>query len=296
MKKILSRSWFFGILLLPISLLSISGLCVAENTENVKFWNGNKTSARQGYEVALLNACLSATESKFGVANLIIDNTNYPVAADEGSVLDNGAQILVTIAGNVKFSDKNKIIIPQSLTKGLLGYRLLIVKDESLKVFDRISSTKDLRSLAVGIPATWGDAEIFRRNSYSVVEKGTYEDLFTLLKNGDFDYTTLGVNEIEEAFEQKAKPLGDLSIEPSVMVYYPFPLVFYVNSNNPALAKRIDMGLKMIKDSGEYEKLFDHYHGDVVARLGLNKRKIFSLDNPFLADELAGFKPTLLNP
>ena len=136
---------------------------------------------------------------------------------------------------------------------------------------------------------------MFRQNGYSVVEYGTFDDLFWLLQNRHFDYTALGANEIEEAFQQRAEPLGDISIEPSAMIYYPFPLVFYVNPGRPALAERVVAGLKAIMDNGDHDKIFNKHHGDVVQRLNLKQRKIFTLQNPILPEEMADFRPTLLD-
>ena len=261
----------------------------------IHFWNGNKTSARQAYETELLEACLSATAAEFGVSKLKIDNTDCPLAEDEGNVFDAGTDILVTVAGNVKFKDKLKIMINRPLTKGLLGYRLLLVRDESLPRFCELNDTTELKTFAIGIPETWADAEIFRQNKYTVVEKGSIDDLFTQLKERAFDYTALGVNEIESAFEQRVEPLGGISIEPSLMLYYPFPLVFYVNHNASGLAARVHAGLNAICDNGEYQRIFAKHHGDVVNRLQLRQRRILVLENPLLPDELADFKPTLMD-
>lgn len=263
--------------------------------EYIHFWNGNKTSTRQGYETELLEACLNATEKEYGLSNLRVDNTNYPVAEDEGNIFDAGSDIIVTVAGNVKFKHKQKIMISQPLTKGLLGYRLIMVRNESLDKFRKLKDAKELQALAIGIPETWADAEMFRQNKYSVVEKGTFDDLFVLLKSKTFDYTALGANEIEEVFKQRVESLGDISIEPSAMIYYPFPLVFYVNQSKPALAQRVESGLKTIMVNGEYDELFSKHHGDVVKRLNLKQRKIFTLQNPFLPTEMANFKTTLLD-
>ena len=263
--------------------------------DHINFWNGNKTSARQGYETALLHACLSATDAKYGAADLVVDDTDYPLAEDEGNIFEFGADILVTVAGNVKFEHKQKIVINRPLTKGLLGYRLIMVRKESLEQFKDLKSAAELQALSIGIPATWADAEMFRKNNYNVVEKGIFDDLFVLLKNREFDYTALGANEIEEAFQQRAEPLGGISIEPSAMIYYPFPLVFYVSPGRPELAERVEAGLKAIMDNGDHDKIFNKYHGDVVQRLNLKQRKIFTLQNPFLPGEMADFKPTLLD-
>jgi hypothetical protein len=263
--------------------------------QNVYFWNGNKSPARQSYETALLQECLKATNEEYGSAKVLVDNIDYPRADDEANIFAIGADILVTVAGNIKFQDKQKLVIPQPLTKGLLGYRLLLVRDESLTKFAQIKQPQQLQALSIGIPETWADADLFRHNRYKVIEHGTLDDLFILLKNGTFDYVALGVNEIEEIFKHRAVPIGGISIEPSLMLYYPFPLVFYVNPCNPVLAERIEKGLKLIAYNGEHETLFSHHHGDVAQRLNLRNRNTLTLTNPMLPTDMAAFSASLLD-
>ena len=107
--------------------------------EIVRFWNGNKSSARQGYELALIDACLRATQVEGGSYSLLLDNNDYPKPEDEGNIFESGCDVLVTVAGNVKFKKKQKIVINQPLAKGLLGYRLLIVRNDSLQVFQALA-------------------------------------------------------------------------------------------------------------------------------------------------------------
>lgn len=263
--------------------------------QNIVFWNGNKSPARQSYETALLDACLKATDHEYGSAQTRVDNTDYPNAEDETNIFSSGADILVTVAGNVKFKDEQKIVIPQPLTKGLLGYRLLLVRDESLTTFAKINTPQQLQALSIGIPETWADAALFRHNQYKVIEQGTLDNLFLLLKNGTFDYVALGVNEIEQIFQQQAMPLGGISIEPSVMLYYPFPLVFYVHPGKPVLAERIENGLKLIIANGGHEALFSQHYGDIAQRLNLRDRKVFTLTNPMLPTGMAYFSANLLD-
>ena len=263
--------------------------------QNVYFWNGNKSPTRQNYETALLKACLKATDGEYGPVNVRVDNTDYPSADDEANIFASGADILVTVAGNVKFKDKQKRVIPQPITKGLLGYRLLLVRDESLAKFAQFKNSQQLQALSIGIPQTWADADLFRHNQYQVIEKGSLDDLFWLLKKGTFDYVALGVNEIEEIFKHRVGTIGGISIEPSLMLYYPFPLVFYVNPCHPNLAERINKGLKLIVTNGEHNRLFSHHHGDVAQRLNLRNRKTFTLSNPVLPADMAGFSASLLD-
>ena len=262
--------------------------------QNVYFWNGNKSPARQRYETALLQTCVNVTNAEYGPVEVQVDNADYPCAEDEANIFTKGADVLVTVAGNVKFIDKQTLVIPQPLTKGLLGFRLLLVTDESLTKFAKIKQPQQLQQLSIGIPETWADADLFRHNGYKVVEQGSLDDLFMLLNNGTFDYVALGVNEIEEIFKHRALPIGGISIEPSLMLYYPFPLVFYVNPCNPILAERIEKGLKLIAINGEHATLFSQHHGDVAQRLNLRNRQIFTLTNPILPQNMADFSASLL--
>lgn len=275
---------------MPQTTLKQSG-----KADRVNFWNGNKSSARQNFETELLQAVLTATENQYPLYRLEIDNSDYPRAEDEGNIFANGADILVTVAGNLKFIDKPKIMISQPLSKGMLGYRLLMVSDSNLSKFKSLNTAEALRTVSIGIPETWADAELFRENQYNVVEKGSFDTLFALLKNAEFDYTALGVNEIEEEFENRVKAVGGISIEPSLMLYYPFPLVFYVNSKNASLAKRVELGLTTIMANGQYDLIFDKHHGDIVARLNLKARKIITLDNAILPENMKNFRATLLD-
>ena len=92
--------------------------------------------------------------------------------------------------------------------------------------------------------------------------------------------------------EREPSPTG---IEPSIMIYYPYPLVFYVNPLNLLLAERVSEGLNTIKLNGQHEQIFLKHHGDVVQRLNLKNRRIFTLDNPILPVEMKTFQSTLLD-
>ena len=270
-------------------------VCQSENMTRVNFWNGNKSNARQLFESELLQAVLSATDTQYGPSALDIDNSDYASAEDEGNVFETGSDILVTVAGNLKFKNKAKIVSSQPLTKGLLGYRLLLVKNESLSIFKQVNSAAELQSLAIGIPETWADAELFRENQYKVVEKGSYEDLFQLLKKSEFDYTALGANEIEEEFTKHIKASDGICIEPSLMLYYPFPLVFYINPEKFQLAERVEAGLAQIMANGIYDQLFEKYYGGIVTRLNLQDRTIIRLNNSILPENMQNFRSTLLD-
>lgn len=260
----------------------------------VKLWNGNKTQSRQIYEREVLEAVLKATEKHYGTWELKEDKTDYPLAEDEARVFrTKGFDIFGTVAGNAKLANEKKILVPLSLMKGLLGYRILIIRAEDKAKFAAITSAEQLQQLRMGIPTTWADAELFRHNGYKVEEKGSFEDLFARLENNEFDYVTFGANEVTGVFNERAAKSGKLVIDSSLLVFYPFPLVFYVNPENETLAGRVKSGLQIIRTNGELDAIFNRYFAEDITAVNLPARRMIKLKNPILPAEMADFEPAL---
>lgn len=289
MKKMIKR---LGLASLTLTLLTDSAF--ADTQQTVAFWNGNKTPVRQVYERKLLDAVLNATVKEHGPV-IVEENTDSLTNREESAVFSNqNADVFVTVAGNPKLKNKEKIVVTRPLMKGLLGHRLLIVRKQDLPRFDDIQTEAAFKQLSIGIPDGWADAELFRHNGYKVIEGGTFDEIFDLLAAKKFDYVALGANEIEQAFEDRAAQYDMFSIEPTTLLYYPFALVFYVHPDKPALAERLQEGLEAVEQSGEAQRLFEEATGDLVERLGLPERKVFRLQNPMLPEALQQFRSPLL--
>lgn len=273
---------------------AVSALTDTPLVMQVRLWNGNKTESRQHYEREILEAALNATYASHGNWKLQEDLTDYPLAADEASIFRNkDFDIFGTVAGNTKLANEEKILIPLPLMKGLLGYRVLIIRAADKEKFAAIKSAQQLQQLRMGIPSTWADAELFRHNGYEVEEKGSFDDLFVRLENNEFDYVTFGANEVAGVFNERAAKSGKLMVDSSLLVFYPFPLVFYINPNNKALAERVNQGLQTINRTGELDKIFNRYFAADLTAVNLPARRIIKLDNPILPAEMADFEPSL---
>ncbi len=259
----------------------------------IKFWNGNKSAARQSYERALLQRCLAITAQEYGDEALSVDDIDLPLAEQEGDVFNQGTDILVTVAGNAKFAGKEKLIIKEDISKGLLGYRVLLFNKALTHHFSSISMMADLQHRVIGVPNTWVDAQLFRANGFMVNEKGLFEELFPLLQSHDFEYTALGANEVLQICEDMKASDYDVVIDQTCLLYYPYPIVFYVNPARPELARRVSKGLALLKANGGFDQLFNEHHLAIIEQLKLSNRQVFSLTNPALPSYFAGFSPEL---
>lgn len=245
----------------------------------IKFWNGNKSSARQDYEYELLECLVKEAQKETLIDN---DLTDYPCAQDEGNVLENGCDVLVTVAGNRKFAGKPLIEIKQPLCNGLLGWRLCIVATDRVDEFENLTLAQ-LKGKKLGVPATWVDAELFRANGFNVLEQGNLDDMLGWVQDGSVDFITLGANEAHDILAQNRHYSDVLSIESTMAIYYPFPLVFYVNQQQEELAELLSQ--QLFEKKSQVAELFNHHYGDVIRQAALQKRRKLSLSNPLLSDD-----------
>jgi hypothetical protein len=247
----------------------------------IRFWNGNKTPARQAHELELIRALLKGKE---------VDNdlTDYPNAEDESNIFVAGtdgiaADAMVTVAGNPKFEAGTYLEVAPPLCYGLLGCRLLITRkrDDS---FDRISQ-EALKQKTAGVPATWADATLLRDNGCTVLEEGDIEHILSRITVGKADYLSLGANEIHAVFEQFSTQFGDLHIHPSTMIYYPLPLVIYTAPHQQELADTLAKNMRRFYRSGELYSLLSAHYGDSIEASQLEQKHCIKLTNPALSEQ-----------
>jgi hypothetical protein len=265
----------------------------AQEETVIDFWNGNRSEARQIYERQVLHALLDATLDQNGPWKLTESLAEYP--GDEESLVftDKGHDLFVTIAGNQKFGEDDRIVVPYPLTRNLLGYRVAIIRETDADRFGAIDTPEQVQQLIHGIPETWSDATIFRHNGYGVAEEGDFEDIFDRLAAGRFDYSAYGANEVLGVFENRASKREGLIIDENLLFFYPFPLVFYINPVRADLAERIEVGLNTIIQSGELDAIYNRHYGNIVGDLRLDERKIIILENPLIPDEFRNLAPDL---
>jgi hypothetical protein len=71
-------------------------------------------------------------------------------------------------------------------------------------------------------------------------------------------------------------------VEQTKALFFPFPIYFWVNKDNQALAQRIEHGLTLALADGSFRKLFETYHAKEIAALAEEKRQVIRLNNPIL--------------
>lgn len=166
--------------------------------------------------------------------------------------------------------------------KGVLGYRIFLIRKQDQKMFSEINTLDELRALSVGQGLGWTDVNILEYNGFQVVTGSSYEGLFKMLVHGRFDFFSRGINEASTEYDARKNKLPDLWVENSLLLYYPFPKYIYVSKQNPQLADRIERGLNIMIRDGSFDNIIQKYHGDLVKAAKLNERKLITIENNLL--------------
>ena len=168
------------------------------------------------------------------------------------------------------------------LIKGLMGYRVFIIRKQDQGLFDENMSLEKLKLKTAGQGYDWPDTKILRFNGFKV-SAGSNFNLLTMLIKLRFDYFPRALHEPWLEIIDK----NELMVEPKFLLRYPAPLYFFVNKDSQRLHQRLTSGLNNAIASGEFDAFFYRHpiSRDIRKKAGLAQRTIFDLINPLLSKE-----------
>ncbi|RYY03827.1 MAG: hypothetical protein EOO53_07010 [Gammaproteobacteria bacterium] len=236
------------------------------------------------YYVELLTLILNASKSPEEHIEFRFSGDQLSQARWVAEVVqDKGNNVLWTM--NSKDRERNLHMIRVPVLKGLMGYRLLVIRKQDEAKFSNINTKEDLLKLSAGQGMHWPDTDILRANEFRLTEAMAKENLYKMLAAKRFDFFPRGVVEVE--LEDELIQSQELMVEPHLLLHYPADIFFFVSKTNIELAERMERGWQLIQKNGEFEKFFLDAARVKSALDILKKRKrtIIELENPFLPEE-----------
>jgi hypothetical protein len=187
------------------------------------------------------------------------------------------------------------------IDRGLLGYRVLLVRQADLAKFSHISSLADLKPIRFGLMPVWSDGAVMRAAGLTVVPGDSHDGLFRMLAVGRFDAFSRGVAEILPDEERARRSIPGLAVEPHLLLHYPLPLYFWFSLDDAGRrrAARVEAGLRDMVADGTLQKMYSEEYAALFGRLGLDHRLVIELPNPLLgdndplADESLWYRPSV---
>lgn len=237
--------------------------------------------------ISLLEAALEHTKSEGGFS-IKASETTFGTARAIDEIADNTGNLHILTRGSNIDEEKKLLPVRVPLDKGLLGYRIMLVRKQDLPKFAAIQSVDELKRLSVGQGSRWPDTKILEAAGFKVTKAYYSAGLLRMLTEERFDMFARATWEAPGGLADASKQgITDLAIEPSLAVYYPMPRIFMVSrkGEGPTLAARLERGLRaMIKD-GSFDRIFTESFGPALEAARLHERKIFRVDNKFLSPD-----------
>lgn len=200
------------------------------------------------------------------------------------SLVDHSAPFNLTFTGHNTGREEllNQVDIP--LTRGLFGYRVLVITRESAARFQAINTLSQLSErISLGSGASWPDTTILKGAGFRV-ETGNIITLWSMLARQRFDAFPRSVYEV--GFELRAHNYRaegiPLQIEETVMLQYPFDLFFYLAPDDKERTDILTQGLLRLYENGRFMEIFlsDPTIKAALDVVAAHKRKIFKIPNP----------------
>ncbi|MDK2126846.1 type 2 periplasmic-binding domain-containing protein [Parachitinimonas caeni] len=260
-------------------------LAAAEFSDIVYPGPESQLDSRNDFYWVLLGAALKRTAERFG-----------PYRLRPSDMQMNGRRIMHELErGTIQIAaratnpalEQQYLPIRIPLDKGMLGYRVFLIRREMQQKLDQVKTLEALRGFSIGQAETWIDVSILRSAGFNVITGATYEGLFGMLDARRFDLLCRSVIEAPVELDERRNLLPDLAIEKQVLLYYPLPRYFFVRrtAQGELLARRVETGLNLMLADGSFDKIFKNYLDPIEQRLQLTKRRLFRIPNPELTPE-----------
>jgi hypothetical protein len=174
------------------------------------------------------------------------------------------------------------LAVPIPLTKGVLGWRIPLVRKERLQMFADVRTVEQMKSFVAGQGHDWPDVGILRASGLPVHVSSAYDGMFKMLEANRIDYFPRAVQQV---FDEVGRYPG-LAVEPNLVLRYPTDAYFFVNRSNVVLAEEIRRGLEAAVADGSFDRLFYSYFASKIAAAGLERRHVVDLPNPLAGPSL----------
>jgi hypothetical protein len=245
------------------------------------------TDTRYQYDWVVLRTAMDKTRASFGTyeireaeQQMVASRVEYEMESRDGS-------INIFVRSSTIDLEKRFLPIRIPVDRGLLGYRIMLVRNADLPQFAAVHHLDDLRKFRIGQGKGWADVGILKSAGFQVIEGDSYDGLFSMLTAERFDAFSRSVDEALREYDKQHDTHPTIAVEPTLLLHYPLPRYFFVrrDAQGQQFAKRIESGLEMMVHDGSLAALFFQFKGDLIKQAGLDKRKVLKISNPLLPPE-----------
>jgi ABC-type amino acid transport substrate-binding protein len=240
--------------------------------------------SRYDYEWAVLRTALEKSSARFGRYDL--QRTQAAMSPPRVLHEMGAAQGKINVFVRATSPELERQFLPVRLPvdRGLLGYRLLLIRAADQDRYTRVRTVADLARLRAGLGQGWPDVQILQAAGIPVVEGSSYNGLFSMLDAHRFDFYLRSIDEATREIDERQEQYPHMAIEQTLLVHYPLARYFFLrrDAEGALLAQRIEAGMEMMIRDGTLNTLFMRYKGDLIRKARLAQRHTIRIANPLL--------------
>ncbi|MFT4939213.1 MAG: hypothetical protein ACI88A_002247 [Paraglaciecola sp.] len=235
---------------------------------------------RTSYPVQLLSLALDQT----GVNYRLVPSDKILQQSKALKRLEDNREVNVVWSGTDKQREERLLPIRIPIYKGLIGWRLMLIRNDMGERFKYIQKVEHLIKLNPLQGHDWPDTKILQANGFEVSTSNNYSSLFNMLRNAQGDFFPRSVVEVwgelsNDNFNKK------IILESAIGIRYPTAMYFFVNKKSVPLANLLEQGLEKAIANGKFDELFLRVHQPILNKSNIKGRRFFDLENIFLPKE-----------
>lgn len=259
------------------------GVCLINANCHAASWRINYprpvsvTDTRGEYPLKLLALALEQTGVNY---RLISSDRIMQQSRSIKRLMDNReVNVVWTMTDEQREEQLLPIRIP--IYKGLIGWRIFIIRKDMASRFEYIQGLDQLLKLNPIQGSDWPDTKILQANGFDVLTSPSHQEIFTLLANAQGDFFPRSLVEIWDEVELNNID-NKFKVEPKFGIRYPAAMYYFVNKNSVPLANLIRTGLEKAIKNGKFDELFYETHQPYLDKADLSHRTFYQLQNSFL--------------
>ena len=234
------------------------------------------------YPIKLLALALDQT----GVSYQLIPSDNFLSKGKALDRLQDNREINIVWGMTNVQREKDLLPIRIPIFKGLIGWRLLLIRKDMAERFTYIQQFEHLVKLSPLQGRDWPDTKILQSNGFDVITERNQTSLMKMLGRAQGDFFPRSIIEVwEELARSKVANEIQIQIQPSLGIRYPAAIYFFVNKKSVPLANLIETGLEKAIENGAYEALFVESYKTYIEKAQIENRTFYPLENAFLPEE-----------
>ncbi|WP_293756428.1 amino acid ABC transporter substrate-binding protein [uncultured Paraglaciecola sp.] len=238
------------------------------------------TSTIDEYPIQLLSLALDQT------------GVNYQLKHSENSLTKGKAldrlqdNREINIVWGMTNSQREKELLPIRIPifKGLIGWRLLLIRQDMAGRFKYIQQLEHFIKLSPLQGRDWPDTKVLQYNGFDVITERTSSALMKMLSNAQGDFFPRSIIEVWEELAENDS-VNRIQVQPTLGIHYPSAIYFFVNKRSVPLANLIEKGLEKAIKNGKFEALFLEHYKAYIDKSQIEKRNFYQLENTFLPEK-----------